>query len=219
MSQTFRHRAALVDRTEFILQEARGAKRVLHVGCTDAPYTQERLAAGELLHTCLAAEAVSLVGIDISRDGLSTLGSYDPELDLRLVDIETDDLADEGFDCIILGEVLEHLGSPLRALQNVAMSLAPGGQVIITVPSAHALKAAIRACRGIEVVHPDHFAYFSPRVLDALLRAAGFSKTKLAGQYLAPGRARAMAVNRLLAPLARSGGLIGDGIIMKATAR
>ena len=45
---------------------------------------------------------------------------------------------DQRFDLILLTEVLEHLKSPVQALQNVARYLKSGGQLVITFPNAAA---------------------------------------------------------------------------------
>src|SRR5206468_3203540 len=47
---------------------------------------------------------------------------------------------DEPFDAIVYGDVLEHLIDPLRTVQTLNRSLAPGGRVVISVPNvAHLL--------------------------------------------------------------------------------
>lgn len=41
------------------------------------------------------------------------------------------------FDCVVLHDVIEHLGSPLCALQNVSDCLGPEGYLIITTPNIY----------------------------------------------------------------------------------
>ena len=60
----------LTDRVTYILDACRG-KRVLHLGCTDWPYTEKKLASGTLLHARIAAVAQSLVGVDADHDGVA----------------------------------------------------------------------------------------------------------------------------------------------------
>lgn len=214
--RTRTERIPLTNRHDYLLTLARKADHVLHVGCADWPFTERRLETGDLLHLSLAEVCNTLVGIDVEESALAVLRKAAPDLDLRRVDIESPiDL--ESFDLIICGEVVEHLSSPVEALRNLAKLLSSSGQLVITVPNALSFKAAARALQGREIVHPDHVAYYSPKVLQELTRRAGLSVLSTR-QYLSEGSARARLANRMLRPIvAWRGGPIGDGLIACAT--
>ena len=61
-------RGSLLDREERILAYASG-KTVLHLGCSDYPYSLEQYKQGNLLHDKLHTVSKSLVGVDISTRG------------------------------------------------------------------------------------------------------------------------------------------------------
>lgn len=60
------------ERTDYILAACRD-KRVLHVGCADAPYTSTRLADGTILHGMIERVAAVQYGIDLSAEGIQLL--------------------------------------------------------------------------------------------------------------------------------------------------
>ena len=93
------------------------------------------------------------------------------------------------FDLILLTEVLEHLKSPVQALQNIMRYLKPAGQLVITFPNAAAwlpfsrlaepLAMRIKPFRGfLPHEHPLRTeqpidTLFSRREVLAMLRSAG----------------------------------------------
>ena len=202
----------VVDRVNFIKGRATSAPSVLHVGCADAPYTAERIESGELLHLHLAASTRQLVGVDLDASALNLLRASRPDLDLEIYDVEQRWERPERFDLVVAGEVIEHLGAPLSALRHLSEALAPGGRIIVTVPNALALKAAVRGLSGRELVHPDHTTYFSPVVMTELARRAGLSVIELY-QYFAVGSARSRFAASILKRIARYSGPIGDGLV------
>ena len=66
-SGTFRHSFPHIrregERDNVLIDLARG-KRVLHVGCTDEPFTAEKIASGDLLHPKLQQVASWVGGVD-----------------------------------------------------------------------------------------------------------------------------------------------------------
>ena len=60
-----RHKPVL--RLPLILEECKN-KKVLHLGCADAPFTEARLNKGNLLHLQISGVSSRNVGIDIDAD-------------------------------------------------------------------------------------------------------------------------------------------------------
>ncbi|HET9624036.1 MAG TPA: methyltransferase domain-containing protein [Kofleriaceae bacterium] len=214
-------RTAAVDRRAYILDACRGA-RVLHLGCVDHPFLAERLAAGTLLHAAIAEVASELWGVDLDAAGLETLRAAN-FTHLHAADIEhlaNDARFDVRFDVIVAGEIVEHLTSPGAFLRQVPRLLAPGGKLLVTVPSAQSIRLAANALRGVEVVHPDHKAYFSPHTLTALLAANALTVVDLKPYWAPPRHAPALHAAydhvlycaRLLSPW------LGEGLVATAIA-
>lgn len=59
-------------RDDYLLNLAKGRK-VLHIGCTDWPYTEEKIENGTLFHDKLVKVAKKVVGIDISEEGVKVM--------------------------------------------------------------------------------------------------------------------------------------------------
>ena len=126
-----------VERVEFILSQCEG-KKVLHLGCTNWPYTDQALADGSLLHARIAESASQVFGLDSDSRGLEVLRAKGFG-DLYLADLEQlDSVAlNETFDVVIAGEMIEHLSNPGRFLQGVKRFLDNGSKLIITTVNAY----------------------------------------------------------------------------------
>jgi SAM-dependent methyltransferase len=70
--------------------------------------------------------------------------------DVAVVDVEAEPMPFAGvtFDCIIYGDVLEHLRDPWRVLSLQARTLAPNGTVLICMPNVDHWSFAERLLRG-----------------------------------------------------------------------
>lgn len=168
-----------VQRVEYIVSQCED-KKVLHLGCTNWPYTDESLKAGSLLHMRIAERSAALFGLDADSSGLERLRAsgfenvYAGNLE-RLEECELD----EKFDAVIAGEMIEHLNNPGLFLQGVKRFLGENSKLIITTINAYgALRFLIYGLRGKggqnEPVHPDHVAYYSYSTLRLLLERNGF---------------------------------------------
>lgn len=169
----------LVQRVDYVTALCRG-RSVLHLGCTNWPYTAESLRHGTLLHDTLRGVAARVVGFDADADGLAALAALGVP-DLHRADLERlgEVAIDETFDVVLAGEIIEHLNNPGLFLAGVRRFLRPESRLVITTVNAYCgLRAAIYATRGRggiqEPVHPDHVAYYSYATLGGLLRRHGY---------------------------------------------
>jgi SAM-dependent methyltransferase len=160
----------LVQRVEFIKKACAG-KKVLHLGCTNYPYTEQAIRENMLLHFELAKVARALYGFDFDQAGLDIL-TANGATDLYRADLQKlDEVAlDETFDVIIAGEMIEHLSNPGLFLQGIKRFMNPDTQLVITTINAYcAMRFLIYGLRGKggenEPVHPDHVAYYSYKTL------------------------------------------------------
>lgn len=168
----------LVQRIDFIKQRSAG-RSVLHLGCTNHPYTQQSIDHGLLLHTDIGAVARELYGFDYDQEGIDTLAASGVG-NLYQADLEKLDEVplDRTFDVIIAGEMIEHLSNPGLFLKGIQRFMNPDTELVITTINAYgAHRFAMYGLRGNgglnEPVHPDHVYYFSYKTLTHLIDRAG----------------------------------------------
>ena len=168
----------ILSRQEYILNKSQ-KKNVLHIGCTDFPYTEKRIIKGELLHQKITDVSNNCVGIDLSEEGVSICKQHGLD---NIVIADAEKLSKYGlgkFEIIIAGEVLEHVNNPGLFLSESKKSLDDGGLLVITVPNAFFVVRIVRLLFGKEDVHPDHVAYYSEKTLLELLRRYGYACTEI----------------------------------------
>lgn len=175
-------RMPLVQRVEFLKEVSRG-KKVLHLGCTDWPYTEVAIEAGTQLHVALKDIARDLWGFDADKEGLDFFKAkgfenlYQADLE-RLDEVETD----ETFDVIIAGEMIEHLSNPGLFLRGIRRFMRRDTKLVITTINAYCgMRFFLYGLRGrggrVEPVHPDHVSYYSYSTLRHLLDRESFKET------------------------------------------
>lgn len=165
-----------LNRGRFLAELARGQSG-FHVGCADYPMAEQRLASGTLLQAALAENSRSLLGIDLSSEGLDLLARHGFE-PLRVMDAESIDL-DGKLEFVVAGDVLEHMNKPGEFLERVPSLLQPGGSIVIGVPNALSLDVFRFALSGVERTHRDHTFYYSPKTLTELCARVGLLPTRL----------------------------------------
>lgn len=175
----------VVERTEYLLEVCRG-KRVLHFGFLDALITMEKINSGAMLHERIKKVSSFAYGIDIASDLLKKYREISGDFNNGILDIQEKDcdllqIPNSDYQVIVLGEVLEHLGNPQGALCNIKkiceMNL--NAVVYITVPNAFSFGNFCAALSGREIVHPDHYYYFSPSTLQKIVLDSGFESVEL----------------------------------------
>jgi 2-polyprenyl-3-methyl-5-hydroxy-6-metoxy-1,4-benzoquinol methylase len=210
----------LESRVDYILELARGAESIAHMGCTDAPYTDYRIANSQLLHAKLLEVNPSTVGIDVEAGAIAKLQRAFPDAWFEEVDVTTEELPDllvGAFDLVVAGEVLEHVADAGSFLDGARRLLSPNGLLCVSVPNACSPKIGLRALLGREAVHPDHLTYYGPRTLVRALDQAGLRVVYLATYVAEPGRIGRAVNIALRAAHALFRGPVGEGLI--ATAR
>ncbi|HUF05026.1 MAG TPA: methyltransferase domain-containing protein [Aridibacter sp.] len=165
-----------IDKIESLCKD----RSVLHLGCTNWPYTKEAIDDGSLLHFRLGEAASELYGFDFDREGIETLKVAGVENLYRadLEDLGAVDL-DRRFDVIVAGEMIEHLTNPGLFLRGIRRFMDRDSLLVITTVNAYCgmrfVQYALRGRGGIaEPVHPDHVAYYSYRTLRLAVEKEGF---------------------------------------------
>jgi len=146
------------------------ARRVLDVGC----------GAGRLGEALKQRQEAHVVGIEL--DERAAAAARHRMDDVVVGDVESPDLAlPEGhFDCIVLGDVLEHLRDPAAVLRRLRPVLAEGGVLVASIPNARHHTVVSGLLDGdwtyvsTGLLDADHLRFFTRREIEKLLTRAGF---------------------------------------------
>lgn len=153
-------------------------RTVLDVGCA-----QGALGAAYLQRNPNAR----VLGIDI--DPLITAEAAKRLSEVACVDVEANPMpfaVPDGIDCIIYGDILEHLRDPWALLATHAALLAPGGTVLVCMPNIEHWSFAFTLLKGTFDYQDDgildrtHLRWFTPRTMAAALANAGLALSDLA---------------------------------------
>lgn len=164
----------IVQRVDFIKEMCAG-KKVLHLGCTNSPFTEVSIKNKMLLHHDLKNVAEELYGFDYDAEGLEIF-KREGEENIFWADLENlaDVALDKTFDVIIAGEMIEHLSNPGLFLRGIKRFMNDQTKLIITTINAYSgMRIVTYGLRGKgganEPVHPDHVAYYSYRTLSLVV--------------------------------------------------
>jgi SAM-dependent methyltransferase len=137
----------------------RGAGRYLDVGCGSGG----SLAVARALGWRIA-------GIEMDEAAAALARRYTEEL--HVGDILTAPFPSARFDVVTAFHVLEHVPDPVAVARRMLDWLAPGGLLIVEVPNAGGLGAALfgDAWSGLEL--PRHLSHFTPMTLERVIKKA-----------------------------------------------
>jgi len=162
------------DRFEVIERHVR-AGRVLDVGCLDWRSKSDSMSRrlqrkADLLYRRICRVNPDAVGVDLLEEGIDILRREG--LDARCADAVTMDLGEQ-FDCIVAGDIIEHVDNVGLCLGNLARHLKPDGVLILTTPNPYWSAQIGRIwSEGSPRVNEDHTAWFDPITLRTALRRA-----------------------------------------------
>jgi 2-polyprenyl-3-methyl-5-hydroxy-6-metoxy-1,4-benzoquinol methylase len=101
----------------------------------------------------------------------------------------------EGIDCIVYGDVLEHLVDPWTLLAEHAKYLKPDGTVLVCMPNVEHWSFAFRLLTGTFDYEPQglfdqtHLRWFTPRTMGRALAAAGLQLCDISPRPIAVDQA------------------------------
>ena len=165
-----------ISRIEALLSLARG-KRVLHIGCCDhIDLIDKKIKNQTWLHGLLTKVAKECYGIDIDPiaiEHVKKLGYYDVYNCDLLYSFPTQ-LQKKNFDVVILGEILEHLDSPVAFLKKLYSYIKSDYELVLTVPNAFFLENFINVLGGFERINSDHRAWYTAYTISKVLSLGGY---------------------------------------------
>lgn len=86
------------------------------------------------------------------------------------------------FDVVTMWDVLEHVIDPRETVREVARVLRPGGLLALSLPNPRAIQARVFGSSWVGWDRPRHLHIFTPDVLTAYLREAGFKDPAFVSQ-------------------------------------
>ncbi|SEH25129.1 bifunctional glycosyltransferase/class I SAM-dependent methyltransferase [Selenomonas sp. KH1T6] len=153
------------------LDDLQGKVSILEIGCACGPTLlsiKDRLPEAELY------------GVELDEGPAKVASSF---AHVEACDIEALTRPDwrERFDCIICGDVIEHLRRPEVALKNIHHYLKPGGLLLLSVPNIMHISIFDHLLHGRfpyadnGLLDRTHTHFFTNREICWLLQATGFS--------------------------------------------
>jgi SAM-dependent methyltransferase len=158
------HARMLVRRLRWSCPPWVGGGRYLDVGC----------GSGSMLGVAQAL-GWQVSGIEVDEAAAAKARRFTAAL--HVGDVLDAPFADGCFDLVTAFHVLEHVVDPVAVVRRMLDWLAPGGLLVIEVPNAGGLGAALfgRSWVGLEL--PRHLSHFTPATLERTIEAAGGSVT------------------------------------------
>lgn len=163
-------RVEQVERPDLEELVPRDARSVLDVGC----------GSGSLGAALKRRGVDRVVGIEsdpdaarLARDRLDEVLELDLERDAL-------PLPDGLFDCIVYGDVIEHLVDPWRIVREQRRLVAPGGRIVVSTPNVAHWPIVLALLRGrwtytrAGPMDVTHLRWFTRSSLEALLAQAGY---------------------------------------------
>jgi 2-polyprenyl-3-methyl-5-hydroxy-6-metoxy-1,4-benzoquinol methylase len=149
-------------RRAFLLAHVSSGDRALDYGCGDGAFAADLVAVG-----CAVTMA------DVAEQALRRARARAPQAEsVRLTEGAPLPFAEDAFDVVWAGEVLEHVADVVGLLAELRRVLRWGGRLLVTTPWHGRVVIVTDAHFDPRT---DHLRFFSARTLRAVLTEAGFA--------------------------------------------
>ena len=150
---------------------SREGVRVLEIGC----------ACGATLRELGSRNPTArLYGVELNERAAEIAAPFAQILSFDVERLNPADIS-ERFDCIIMGDVIEHLADPWKAMRNMWELLVPQGLVIASIPNVAHIRNVFNILRGfwsyqeLGLLDRTHLRFFTKKEIIKLFEEAGFS--------------------------------------------
>ncbi len=173
----------------YLIKELVKDKNIIHVGCVDhVDLIEWKIKRGYYLHKIITDSANKVVGTDINKSGIEYLKDkhdYNNVIYSDIIKHAPEEIMEEKWDYMILGEILEHTNNPVLFLKNIIKRYTNNVEnLIITVPNALRYQNFTAGLRNSEFINSDHRYWFTPYTLSKVITQSGMT---LGNLYLCSG--------------------------------
>lgn len=177
-------RGRLRGRSEAILERCRD-RVVLDVGCVGQDAGP---ASPAWLHGKIRAVSRSAHGVDTAADAVADLR----RAGYMIFAPDCLPAHAEGYEVVVMADVLEHVSEPVTLLRWAAGHLRPDGCLVVTTPNPFAVRQLLLILRRNAVsVNTEHTCWFDPCTLGEVARRAELTISELEwlddGAFSGPG--------------------------------
>ena len=148
-------------------------KLILDVGCAGL---------SGLIHKVILQnnKNATLVGADINWSQIKKLKEEKPSLNLVYCTVEKLPFKRESFDCVYMGELIEHFYFIIPLIEEVNRSLQKGGILCFDTPNVYSMGRIINFSLfgRDDLGDSDHKTFFTPGSLRKMLNHCGFEVLK-----------------------------------------
>ena len=203
----------VVSRIPYLAKLA-GGKRVLDVGVVE--HTAVHETKQDWLHREIAKSAAYCLGVDVLEADIKILQTTG--YNVQVCDITREDPGDR-FELIVIGEVIEHVGSPEEFFHAAKRLLVPGGRLVITTPNAYYWKQIRNQIRRHKsrCESVDHVTLLFPSGMAEMAERSGLVLDTYRGVFTHEGRppvaGAALAIRHLVGSTLAASELFCETII------
>ena len=153
-----------------LMDFSKAGLRVLEIGC----------ACGATLREIGArSPSARLYGVELNEKAAGIAAPYATILSMDVECLDPSQVA-ERFDYIVMGDVIEHLQNPWKAIENMRELLAPGGEVIASIPNIGHISNLYEVLSGnwtyksMGLLDRTHLRFFTKKEIIKLFQEAQF---------------------------------------------
>lgn len=158
------------ERPEILALVPWSASHVLELGCAE----------GGLGLSIKRRQGARVVGLEYSSNAAQVARGRLDEVIQADIDEYAFDWPPGTFDCIVAGDVIEHLKDPWRTLDHLRRILQPNGHLIVSIPNAANLRILHQLATGwfnyedAGLLDRTHLRFFTRKTFEQALMSAGF---------------------------------------------
>jgi hypothetical protein len=156
-------------------------KSVIHLGCCDhVGLIDDKIRNKVWMHGEISKVSRRCIGFDIDQAAVDYVAKTHKIENVHVADL-TKTLPQEvsefdHWDFLFLGEVIEHIGSPVHFLQNLRSILQNRVEsIVLTCPNGFRYQNFTASLCHYEYINSDHRYWFSPFTISKVLEDSGFT--------------------------------------------